>query len=76
MIACAVDAGGVQRQNDGSLEEYRMYHRKGGLLIKEGDDAISSSRYAMDDAALRRDFARASTKAAHAASHRGRRMGA
>jgi hypothetical protein len=24
-----------------------MYHRKGGLLIKEGDDAISSSRYAM-----------------------------
>jgi hypothetical protein len=22
-----------------------MYHRSGGLLIKEGDDAISASRY-------------------------------
>ena len=34
-------------RNDGWLEEFRMYHRKDGLLIKEGDDAISASRYAM-----------------------------
>jgi hypothetical protein len=34
-------------QNDGWLEEYRMYHRKDGLLVKEGDDAISASRYGM-----------------------------
>jgi hypothetical protein len=24
-----------------------MYHRKDGLLVKEGDDAISASRYAL-----------------------------
>ena len=34
-------------QNDGWLEEYRMYHRKDGLLVKIDDDAISASRYAM-----------------------------
>jgi len=34
-------------QNDGWLEEYSMYHRKDGLLVKEGDDAISASRYAL-----------------------------
>jgi phage terminase large subunit-like protein len=34
-------------QNDGWLEEYRLYHRKDGLLIKENDDAISASRYAL-----------------------------
>jgi phage terminase large subunit-like protein len=34
-------------QNDAWLEEYRMYHRKDGLLVKEGDDAISASRYGL-----------------------------
>jgi hypothetical protein len=34
-------------QNDDWLEEYRLYHRKDGLLIKENDDAISVSRYAL-----------------------------
>jgi hypothetical protein len=34
-------------QNDEWLEEYAMYHRKDGLLVKEGDDAISASRYAL-----------------------------
>jgi phage terminase large subunit-like protein len=34
-------------QNDEWLEEYSMYHRKDGLLVKEGDDAISASRYAL-----------------------------
>ncbi len=31
------------------LEEYRMYHRKDGKIVKERDDAISASRYAMMD---------------------------
>ena len=34
-------------QNDGWLEEYRLYFRKDGLLIKENDDALSASRYAL-----------------------------
>jgi phage terminase large subunit-like protein len=34
-------------QNDDWLQEYATYHRKDGLLIKEGDDAISASRYAL-----------------------------
>ena len=34
-------------RNDEWLEEYSMYHRKDGLLVKEGDDAISASRYAL-----------------------------
>lgn len=29
------------------LAEFRFYHRKDGLIVKEGDDRISSSRYAM-----------------------------
>lgn len=29
------------------IEEFRMYHRKNGLIVKERDDAISASRYAM-----------------------------
>jgi phage terminase large subunit-like protein len=34
--------------NDGWLEEYRMFHRgEDGMLVKEGDDAISASRYGM-----------------------------
>jgi hypothetical protein len=35
-------------QNDGWLEEYRLYHRdERGLLVKDNDDAISASRYAL-----------------------------
>jgi len=35
-------------QNDGFLEEYRLYHRdKNGLLVKENDDAISAARYGL-----------------------------
>ena len=29
------------------LEEYRMYHRKNGLIVKERDDVLSASRYGM-----------------------------
>jgi hypothetical protein len=32
---------------DDWLEEYRLYHRKDGLLVKENDDALSASRYAL-----------------------------
>ena len=28
-------------------EEFRMYHRKDGLIVKSGDDLMSASRYAM-----------------------------
>jgi hypothetical protein len=34
-------------QNDGWMQEVATYHRKDGLLIKEHDDAISASRYAL-----------------------------
>jgi hypothetical protein len=35
-------------QNDGWLEEYRLYHRDpDGKLVKKNDDAISASRYAL-----------------------------
>jgi phage terminase large subunit-like protein len=34
-------------QNDAWLDEYSMYHRKDGLLVKEFDDALSASRYAL-----------------------------
>jgi hypothetical protein len=34
-------------QNNEWLEEYRLYHRKDGLLVKENDDALSASRYAL-----------------------------
>ena len=34
-------------QNDDGWKSTRMYHRKDGLLVKEGDDAISASRYAL-----------------------------
>jgi hypothetical protein len=33
-------------QNDGFLEEIRLYHRKDGLIVRENDDAISAVRYA------------------------------
>jgi len=29
------------------LDEFRLYHRKNGIIVKEFDDLISSSRYAM-----------------------------
>lgn len=29
------------------FEEFRMYHRKDGRLVKEGDDLLSSTRYAI-----------------------------
>lgn len=28
-------------------EEFRMYHRKDGLIVKEGDDLMSATRYAI-----------------------------
>ena len=35
-------------QNEGWMEEYRLYHRdKDGRLVAENDDAISASRYGM-----------------------------
>ena len=34
-------------QNNGWMQEVATYHRKDGLLIKEHDDAISASRYAL-----------------------------
>jgi hypothetical protein len=33
--------------NDDWLEEYRLFHRKDGLLVKENDDALAASRYAL-----------------------------
>jgi hypothetical protein len=47
-------------QNDEWLQEYGMYHRKDGLLIKENDDALSASRYAL---MMRRFGQSAATKA-------------
>jgi phage terminase large subunit-like protein len=29
------------------FEEFRLYHRKDGLIVKKGDDLISASRYAL-----------------------------
>jgi hypothetical protein len=29
------------------LEEFRLYHRKDGKVVKERDDTISASRYAL-----------------------------
>src|SRR5262249_51968486 len=37
----------VRHANDDWLEEYRLYHRKEGKLVAEGDDAISASRYGL-----------------------------
>jgi phage terminase large subunit-like protein len=34
-------------QNEDWLQEYGMYHRKDGLLVKENDDALAASRYAL-----------------------------
>ena len=29
------------------LEEFRLYHRKDGRVVKEGDDLMSATRYAV-----------------------------
>jgi hypothetical protein len=29
------------------LEEFRLYHRKDGRVVKEGDDLMSATRYAL-----------------------------
>jgi terminase large subunit-like protein len=29
------------------FEEFNLYHRKDGLIVKENDDLISATRYAM-----------------------------
>ena len=34
---------------EGWLEEYRIYHRKDGVVVKKFDDAISASRYGIMD---------------------------
>jgi phage terminase large subunit-like protein len=40
-------------------EEFRLYHRKDGLIVKDRDDLISASRYAM----MMRRFAKTDVKA-------------
>jgi phage terminase large subunit-like protein len=51
----------LERMNDGRwkvfdgpcplwMEEFRLYHRDDGKIVKEHDDLISASRYANDDA--------------------------
>jgi phage terminase large subunit-like protein len=42
------------------FEEFRLYHRKDGLIVKEGDDLLSATRYAM----MMRRFAIVPNKAA------------
>jgi hypothetical protein len=37
----------VFRSCGGWLEEFRLYHRKDGVIVKERDDRISASRYAL-----------------------------
>lgn len=44
------------------FEEFRLYHRKDGLIVKLKDDVISASRYAM----MMRRFAKAKPKPAKA----------
>jgi hypothetical protein len=29
------------------FEEFNLYHRKDGLIVKQGEDLLSASRYAM-----------------------------
>lgn len=41
------------------LEEFRMYHRKDGKIVKERDDVISASRYAL----MMKRFAKAGSQA-------------
>lgn len=51
------------------FEEFRLYHRKDGLIVKEGDDLMSATRYAM----MMRRFAKTHEEAG-ARSPRGRAM--
>lgn len=37
----------VARHLNDWLDEFRMYHRKDGLIVKEGDDLMSATRYAV-----------------------------
>lgn len=37
----------VFKHLSGWMDEFRLYHRKNGVIVKEFDDLISSSRYAM-----------------------------
>ncbi|WP_217589756.1 terminase [Burkholderia sp. GbtcB21] len=37
----------VFKHLSGWLDEFRLYHRKNGVIVKEFDDLISSSRYAL-----------------------------
>jgi hypothetical protein len=37
----------VFRENDLWMEEFRYYRREGGLIVKERDDLLSSTRYAI-----------------------------
>ena len=49
------------------FEEFRLYHRKDGKVVKEGDDLLAATRYARDDAALcRADLSEAGDVAAPA----------
>jgi hypothetical protein len=34
-------------ENDGWLQEFRLYHRRDGKVVAENDDALSASRYAL-----------------------------
>ena len=46
MRPCRIDVRALKEADDW-LEEYRLYHRKEGKLVAEGDDTISASRYGM-----------------------------
>jgi hypothetical protein len=60
LICCGVEAGlmaMLTRMQTGKFkvfkhlndwwEEFRLYHRKDGLVVKEGDDLMCATRYAL-----------------------------
>lgn len=53
------------------FEEFNLYHRKDGLIVKKGDDLISSSRMAY----MMRRFARTMAKTVRPVSHGNRGAG-
>jgi phage terminase large subunit-like protein len=53
------------------FEEFNLYHRRDGLIVKEGDDLLSATRYAM----MMRRIAVVQNKAAPPQSVRGRASG-
>jgi len=53
------DSGSVSRHLNDWWEEFRLYHRKDGRVVKEGDDLMSATRYAI------MILSHASTKAAY-----------